>query len=76
MIKGKAYGLNISINRTAAETVYQVIPDVSPYMLQDYQPETSTFIIDHTDTIEGRLRTVESEQIARIIWLEILDKMK
>ncbi|RBL90823.1 hypothetical protein DF182_30780 [Chitinophaga flava] len=74
MINGKPYGLTISINRVAFETIYEVIPDV--HMLDDYQPHTQTFMIDHTDTPEGNLRIVESEQIARIIWTEILDKMK
>lgn len=76
MIKGKPYGLTISINHAGFETVYEVIPDVHEHVLHDYQPHSQTFMIDHADTPEGRLRTVESEQIARIIWTEILDKMR
>ncbi|NSL86623.1 hypothetical protein [Chitinophaga solisilvae] len=76
MIKGKPYGLTITINRAAFETVYEVIPNVSDHVLQDFQPNSNTFTIDHTDTVEGSIRTVEGEQIARIIWLEILNKME
>ncbi|PSL43477.1 hypothetical protein CLV51_108167 [Chitinophaga niastensis] len=76
MIKGKPYGLIITINNIALETVYEVIPDVSEYLLEDYEPHTDRFTADHKDTLEGSIRTVETEQIARIIWLEILDKMK
>jgi hypothetical protein len=76
IIKGKPYGLIITINNIAFETVYEVIPDVSEYILEDYEPHTDTFTADHKDTLEGSIRTVETEQIARIIWQEILDKMK
>lgn len=76
MIKGKPYGLTISINRVAYETIYEVIPDVREHVLDDFQPHSQTFMIDHTDTPEGNLRIVESEQIARIIWTEILNKME
>lgn len=76
IIKGKPYGLVITIDRSALETAFQVIPDVSEHVLDEYEPHTATFTTDHKDTPEGSLRTVESEQIARIIWEEILDKMK
>ncbi|HVI43455.1 MAG TPA: hypothetical protein VM802_01240 [Chitinophaga sp.] len=76
MIKGKPYGLSISINGSAYETIYEVIPDVRSHVLEEFRPHADTFMIDHVDSVEGRIRTVESEQIARIIWTEILEKMK
>jgi hypothetical protein len=76
MIKGKPYGLVITIDRGASGTAFQVIPDVGEHMLEEYEPHNNAFITDHKDTPEGSIRTVESEQIARIIWEDILDKMK
>lgn len=76
IIKGKPYGLVITIDRGALETAFQVVPDVSEHVLEEFEPHTNTFTADHTDTLEGSIRTVESEQIARIIWEDILDKMK
>ena len=76
IIKGKPYGLVITIDRGALETDFQLVPDVSEHVLEEFEPHTNTFTADHTDTLEGSIRTVESEQIARIIWEDILDKMK
>lgn len=76
IIRGKPYGLIITIDKGAFETAFQVIPDVSEHVLEEYEPQSNTFTTDHKDTLEGSLRIVESEQIARIIWEDILDKMK
>ncbi|MEC5144454.1 hypothetical protein [Chitinophaga sp. 212800010-3] len=76
IIRGKPYGLVITIDEGALETAFQVVPDVGEHVLEDYEPHTDTFTADHKDTLEGSLRTVETEQIARIIWEDILDKMK
>ncbi|MFB6458079.1 hypothetical protein ACE38W_22595 [Chitinophaga sp. Hz27] len=75
IINGKAYGLNITVNSQIHETMYEVVPDVRPFVLQDFQPQNNNFTADHTDTVAERLRIVETEQIARIIWSEILSKM-
>ncbi|GEP92030.1 hypothetical protein SAMN05660909_04137 [Chitinophaga terrae (ex Kim and Jung 2007)] len=76
IIDGKPYGLIITIDKTALETAFQVVPDVREYVLEEYQPHSSSFTADHTDSLEGNIRIVEAEQIARIIWEDILDKMK
>ena len=76
IIRGKPYGLVITIDKGALETAFQVVPDVSAQVLEDYEPHNENFTADHADTLEGSLRTVETEQIARIIWEDILDKMK
>lgn len=76
IIKGKPYGLIITIDTGALETAFQVIPDVSEHVLEEFEPHNRHFTTDHKDTLEGSIRTVESEQIARIIWEDILDKMK
>ncbi|WP_143306763.1 hypothetical protein [Chitinophaga vietnamensis] len=76
-INSKAYGLNITVNRTALETVYEVVPDIGASLINDFTPQgPTTFTADHVDSVEGRLRLIESEQIARVIWQEILNKMK
>lgn len=76
IIRGKPYGLIITISKGTSETAFQVIPDVSEHVLDEYEPGSDTFTADHKDTLEGSIRTVETEQIARIIWEDILDKMK
>ena len=76
IIRGKPYGLIITIDKGASETAFQVIPDVREHVLEEYEPHNRNFTADHKDSLEGSLRTVETEQIARIIWEEILDKMK
>ncbi|MCW3465482.1 hypothetical protein [Chitinophaga nivalis] len=75
IIKGQPYGLIITVNPGTFETVYEVVPDIRAYVLEDFQPQYPTFTADHTDTVEKRIRIVETEQIARIIWQEILNKM-
>jgi len=76
IIRGKPYGLVITIDKGALETAFQVIPDVSEHVLDEFEPHGAIFTADHEDTLEGSIRTVETEQIARIIWEDILDKMK
>ncbi|RFS19176.1 hypothetical protein DVR12_24730 [Chitinophaga silvatica] len=76
IIDGKPYGLIITIDKIALETAFQVVPDVREYVLEEYQPHTTSFTADHKDTLEGAIRIVEAEQIARIIWEDILNKMK
>ncbi|MBV7529907.1 hypothetical protein [Chitinophaga sp. sic0106] len=75
IINGKAYGLNITVSAQEHETLYEVVPDVKPFVLQDFEPESLRFTADHTNTVAERVRIVETEQIARIIWNEILNKM-
>ncbi|RAJ79342.1 hypothetical protein CLV59_106403 [Chitinophaga dinghuensis] len=75
IINGRSYGLNITVNNQMHETFYEVVPDVRPFVLEDFSPQYTQFTADHTDTIAERIRIVETEQIARIIWTEILNKM-
>lgn len=75
-IDGRAYGLLISVDHSAMETLYEVVPDLNGRYLREYFLAEPVFTTDHAVGVKDRLHIVESEQIARIIWLEIIDKLK
>lgn len=73
-IEGRSYQLSITTNEMAHETTYEVI--TSGNILQDFMPEGIDWQQDRMITPEERIKTIESEQIARIIWTDILDMME
>jgi hypothetical protein len=80
-IEGRSYQIAITVNDIDHETTYEVI--TSGNILKDFLPETEEVIpefISWQEDIEvkpdERIKLVESEQIARIIWTDILDMME
>ncbi|MBW8685715.1 hypothetical protein [Chitinophaga rhizophila] len=73
-IEGRSYQLAITVDDVAQETTYEVI--TSGNVLRDFMPEDIDWQEDRMITAEERVRTIESEQIARIIWTDILDMME
>lgn len=73
-IEGRSYQLAITVDDVAQETTYEVI--TSGNILRDFMPEEIDWQDDRMITPEERVRTIESEQIARIIWTDILDMME
>ncbi|HJT74228.1 MAG TPA: hypothetical protein VJ720_09420 [Chitinophaga sp.] len=73
-IEGRSYQLAITTNEIAHETTYEVI--TSGNILRDFIPDDIDWQEDRMITPEERIRTIESEQIARIIWTDILDMME
>lgn len=73
-IEKRSYQLAITVDDVAQETTYEVI--TSGNILRDFMPEEIDWQEDRMIIAEERVRTIESEQIARIIWTDILDMME
>lgn len=73
-IEGRSYQLAITVDDVAQETTYEVI--TSGNILRDFMPEEIDWQEDRMIIPEERVKTIESEQIARIIWTDILDMME
>ena len=80
-IEGRSYQIAISVNDAVHETTYEII--TSGNILKDFLPDTEEFIPEFINWQEDsmvmpdeRIKLVESEQIARIIWTDILDMME
>jgi len=80
-IEGRSYQIAISVNDAVHETTYEII--TSGNTLKDFLPDVEEFIPefinwqqDSVVTPDERIKLVESEQIARIIWTDILDMME
>jgi hypothetical protein len=73
-IEGRSYQLAITVDDVAQETTYEVI--TSGNILRDFMPEEIDWQEDRMIVPEERVKTIESEQIARIIWTDILDMME
>lgn len=73
-IEGRSYQLAITVDDVAQETTYEVI--TSGNVLRDFMPEEIDWQDDRMVNPDERVRTIESEQIARIIWTDILDMME
>lgn len=75
-IDNKPYRFHIDVDYENEKTTYRVSTDPEQGEKLDFMPASLHFNEDGKVTIKERLRTVEQEQIARLIWQEILDKMK
>ncbi|WPQ63870.1 hypothetical protein SIO70_03230 [Chitinophaga sancti] len=73
-IEGRSYQIVISVNEVRHETTYEVI--TSGNILKDFMPDNMDWQEDSMVMPADRIRMVESEQIARIIWTDILDMME
>ncbi|MBC9914434.1 hypothetical protein [Chitinophaga varians] len=75
-IDNKPYRFHITVDEESESTTYKVDPDVDTGSQdQAFIPSHLEFNADGVVTLKERLKTVEQEQIARLIWQEILDKM-
>ncbi|GAA0557475.1 hypothetical protein [Chitinophaga japonensis] len=75
VLNDKPYQLLISIDHLEEEITYRVAPGADENELEGIIPENLEFRANGHVKFDERLRTVESEQIARLIWQEILDKL-
>ncbi len=75
-IDNKPYRFHIDVDYENEKTTYRVSTDAEQSETLDFMPASLQFNEDGEVTVKERLRTVEQEQIARLIWQEILDKMK
>lgn len=71
-IENKPYRFNVAVNHKEDKTTYYVDSEQK----EDYIPETLEFNENGKVTEELALKTVEQEQIARLVWQEIINKMK
>lgn len=75
VLNDKPYQLFISIDHQEEEVTYRVEPGADEGQLDNIIPERLEFRANGHIKFDDRLKTVESEQIARLIWQEILDKL-
>lgn len=75
-IDDKPYRFNIKVDHEKEETTYQVDTDTDLDLTEEYIPSHLLFSENGKVTLEQNLKTVEQEQIARLIWQEIINKMK
>lgn len=75
VLNDKPYQLFISIDHQEEEITYRVEPGADEEELDGVIPEKLEFRANGHIKFDERLKTVESEQIARLIWQEILDKL-
>jgi hypothetical protein len=74
-IDDKPYRFHVNVDDENDTTTYQVFPDEGKPKL-NFMPSELTFNENGHVTLEENIHTVEQEQIARLIWQEIIDKMK
>jgi hypothetical protein len=72
-IKQKPYDFHIEIDKEKGTTTYYV--SSKKKNIPEYVPENLEFDVDGVVSQQKGLKTVEQEQIARLIWQEILDKL-
>ena len=75
VLNDKPYQLFISIDHQEHEVTYRVEPGADEEELEQVIPERLEFKLNGHIQFDERLKTVESEQIARVIWQEILNKL-
>lgn len=75
ILNDKPYQLFISIDRDEEEVTYRVEPGGDVEELDAVLPDRLEFRSNGHIRFDERLKTIESEQIARLIWQEILDKL-
>ncbi|MGF6849778.1 hypothetical protein QFZ51_005013 [Chitinophaga sp. W3I9] len=75
-IDNKPYRFHIDVDYENDKTTYRVSTDEEHSEKLDFMPPHLQFNEDGEVTLKERLHTVEQEQIARLIWQEIIDKMK
>ncbi|MFY0254183.1 hypothetical protein ACDQ55_09540 [Chitinophaga sp. 30R24] len=75
-IDNKPYRFHVQVDYLNDSTTYQVSSAEEANVASDYVPAHLEFNENGHVTLKERLKTVEEEQIARLIWQEILDKMK
>lgn len=73
-IDDKPYRFNITVDHEQEKTVYQVHTDDADG--EEYIPSSLQFNEDGKVSAKGSIHTVEQEQIARLVWQEIINKMK
>lgn len=75
-IDNKPYSFHVKVDHKAHSTTYQVDPVTDAGQVPDFIPEHLEFNEDGEVTLKERLKTVEQEQLARLVWQNILDKYK
>ena len=75
-IDNKPYRFHVNVDYENEKTTYKVSSANEPPEAPVYVPGHLQFNEDGNLTVKERLYTVEQEQIARLIWQEIIDKMK
>jgi hypothetical protein len=73
-IDNKPYRFQIDIDYKNGTTTYYVSPDATNDIT--FVPNMLQFDEDGTVKEKHELKTVEQEQIARLVWQEILNKLK
>lgn len=73
-IDDKPYRFNITVDHEKEKTVYQVHTDDADE--EEYIPSSLQFNENGKVSTKGSIHTVEQEQIARLVWQEIINKMK
>jgi len=75
-IDNKPYRFHVDVDYKENKTTYSVSAADEPTREPDFIPDELHYDEDGKLTLEESMRTVEQEQIARLIWQEIIDKMK
>ena len=75
-IDNKPYRFHVNVDYEKEMTTYKVSSANESGEEPVYVPEHLQFNEDGNLTVKERLYTVEQEQVARLIWQEIIDKMK
>lgn len=73
-IDKKPYRFQIEIDKKVGSTTYYVTSDNTHDIT--FIPDQLEFDVDGEVKLKQQLKTVEQEQVARMIWQEILDKLK
>jgi hypothetical protein len=75
-IDNKPYRFRVDVDYKDDKTTYNVAAADEQTREPDFIPDELHYDEDGALTVKESLRTVEQEQIARLVWQEIIDKMK
>lgn len=75
-IDNKPYRFHVDVDYKDEKTTYSVSSADEPGSDPDFIPDELHYNEDGSLQLEERMQSVEQAQIARLIWQEIIDKMK
>lgn len=74
LLNDRPYHLTLEVEQTGKERIYRVSNNQQQENLSDYIPDPLEFGVNGRVKVKDRIRTVEGQEIARLIWEAIRDR--
>jgi hypothetical protein len=74
LLNDRPYHLTLEVEQTEKERIYRVSNEQGQEDLSDFIPDPLEFGVNGTVRLRDRIRTVEGQEIARLIWNAIRER--